>query len=312
MKRSYRALALIVSLLLAPAAWTGAHAEAGGGGEPGTVLITGANRGIGLEFVRQYAARGWRVIATTRDPASAAELAALAADRDNIVIEPLDVLDHAGIDALAQKYSGQPIDVLINNAGFNVNRPMLDMTDDETARIMAVNLEAPRRMIAAVLPDMLERRRGHVINIASIAARFGPWGHAAYAAAKAGLIATTQSLACEHPHAATGVHFSYVNPGIVDTEFFDDPTYNPTAPARRRHVVSAARVARRIVRLLDRPRLSLYVPRYYRMLDLIAAISPDLALRLVRRHSQPPVVRPPAAQVDGAAERQTAAAPSQR
>lgn len=280
-------------------------------------LITGASSGIGAALARQLAVRGYATLLVAR---RLDRLEALAAELTDIPDAPPAVpvaLDLAELDAIApalgrlQDQYG-PINVLINNAGFNVNRPMLDMTDDETARIMAVNLEAPRRMITAVLPDMLERRHGHVINIASIAARFGPWGHAAYAAAKAGLIATTQSLACEHPHTATGVHFSYVNPGIVDTEFFDDPTYNPTATARRRHVVSAARVARRIVRLLDRPRLSLYVPRYYRMLDLIAAISPDLALRLVRRHSQPPVVRPPAAQVDGAAERQTAAAPSQR
>lgn len=82
-----------------------------------TVLITGANRGIGLEFVRQYAQRGWRVIATTRDPASAKDLNALAAADKNVVIETLDVADHPGIDALAKKYEGQPIDVLINNAG---------------------------------------------------------------------------------------------------------------------------------------------------------------------------------------------------
>ncbi len=162
MKRSYRALALIVSLLLAPAAWTGAHAEAGGGGEPGTVLITGANRGIGLEFVRQYAARGWRVIATTRDPASAAELAALAADRDNIVIEPLDVLDHAGIDALAQKYSGQPIDVLINNAGLmrGPDRGQMVGTIDyaEFDRFYRINAMGPLKVSEAFYPHVKASR----------------------------------------------------------------------------------------------------------------------------------------------------------
>ena len=72
---------------------------------------------IGLEFARQYAQRGWRVIATVRDPASATELTALAKDRKNLVVEKMDVSDHPGIDALAAKYAGQPIDVLINNAG---------------------------------------------------------------------------------------------------------------------------------------------------------------------------------------------------
>jgi NAD(P)-dependent dehydrogenase (short-subunit alcohol dehydrogenase family) len=82
-----------------------------------TALITGANRGIGLEFVKQYAALGWRVIATTRDPSGATELKAFAADHENVQVEKLDLLDHSGIDALAQKYAGQPIDVLVNNAG---------------------------------------------------------------------------------------------------------------------------------------------------------------------------------------------------
>ena len=82
-----------------------------------TVLVTGSNRGLGYEFVRQYAAQGWTVIATTRNPESAPELKELAAKNKNIVIEKLDVLDLPGIKALAAKYQGQAIDVLLNNAG---------------------------------------------------------------------------------------------------------------------------------------------------------------------------------------------------
>jgi NAD(P)-dependent dehydrogenase (short-subunit alcohol dehydrogenase family) len=81
-----------------------------------TVLVTGANRGIGLEFTRQYLAAGWRVIATLRDPANATELQALGGNGE-LVIEALDVTDHDQIDALAARYRGQPIDVLLNNAG---------------------------------------------------------------------------------------------------------------------------------------------------------------------------------------------------
>ena len=82
-----------------------------------TVLVTGTNRGIGLEFVRQYAAQGWTVIATVRNPAAATELAALAAGNPKIRVEKLDVTDVAAVEALAAKYRGQPIDILINNAG---------------------------------------------------------------------------------------------------------------------------------------------------------------------------------------------------
>lgn len=83
-----------------------------------TVLITGANRGIGLEFAQQYAADGWRVIACCREPAKADELNALRAKHPGrVAVERLDVLDHATVDALAARYRGTPIDVLINNAG---------------------------------------------------------------------------------------------------------------------------------------------------------------------------------------------------
>ena len=82
-----------------------------------TVLVTGANRGIGLELTRQYAARGWQVIATARKPAEATELKAIAADSEGKVsIETLDVTDFAAIDALAAKYKDKPVDVLFNSA----------------------------------------------------------------------------------------------------------------------------------------------------------------------------------------------------
>jgi len=83
----------------------------------GTVLVTGSNRGLGLEFVRQYAARGWKVIATARNPEAATELRAIAAKNRNVTLDRLDVENVAAIKALAAKYQGTAIDVLINNAG---------------------------------------------------------------------------------------------------------------------------------------------------------------------------------------------------
>ena len=84
---------------------------------PGTVLITGSNRGLGLEFARQYAARGWKVIATVRNPEAAMDLRAIAAKNRNVTVDRLDVEDVAAIKALAAKYRGTAVDVLINNAG---------------------------------------------------------------------------------------------------------------------------------------------------------------------------------------------------
>jgi len=100
---------LFVSLLFVSSA---AYSESG----QQTVLITGANRGIGFEFVKQYAAKGAQVIATCRNPDQADELNAFAESHDNVMVKRLDLVDLEGIDALAAKYAGRPIDVLVNNA----------------------------------------------------------------------------------------------------------------------------------------------------------------------------------------------------
>jgi NAD(P)-dependent dehydrogenase (short-subunit alcohol dehydrogenase family) len=110
---------------------------------PGTALITGTNRGLGLELARQYAAAGWTVIATARNPETATELRALAGKSSRFTVETLDVLDRAAIGALAAKYAGRPIDVLINNAGVlgEMKAQALGSLDyAEFEEVMAVNV----------------------------------------------------------------------------------------------------------------------------------------------------------------------------
>lgn len=92
-----------------------------------TVLITGSNRGLGFEFAKQYAAKGWKVIATARNPDAADDLRALAQQYQNVIIEQLDVTDRDMIDALAAKYQDQTIDVLLNNAAI-LRGPSPDQT----------------------------------------------------------------------------------------------------------------------------------------------------------------------------------------
>ena len=123
-----------------------------------TVLITGSNRGLGFEFVKQYTDLGWNVIASCRDPDSADELNAFAARHDNVAVEYLDLLDHEGIDALADKYKGQPIDVLLNNAGLMRGPDLYQMIGsidyDEFDRFYRINAMGPLKVIESFYPNV--------------------------------------------------------------------------------------------------------------------------------------------------------------
>ena len=121
--------------------------------EIGTVFITGANRGIGLEFTKQYLERGWTVIATARKPDKAEDLKQLEIQYpDHLSIQQLDVTDHERIDNLAKELEGQPIDLLLNNAGISGYIPdqifgRLDYGSFE--QVLAVNTVAPLKMAEA-------------------------------------------------------------------------------------------------------------------------------------------------------------------
>jgi len=132
-----------------------------------TILVTGASRGIGLEFVRQYAAAGWDVIAGARDPAAARELDRVRRRAGgNVAVEPLDVTHPQQVEWLVGKYAETPIDVLLNNAGEigprgahreQLHRQFFGSLDyDAWRRVMEVNLFAPIR-IAEAFAEQVER-----------------------------------------------------------------------------------------------------------------------------------------------------------
>jgi len=151
-----------------------------------TVLITGSNHGLGLELARQYAARGWNVIATARRPAGDPGLAALETIRKahpNLVIEQLDVTDTAMIKALARKYRGQPIDVLLNNAAAveptfaadmaEVMKPYDKIDFDAARHDFDVNTLGPMRVVQAFAPNVLASKGKRIATITSMAGSFG-------------------------------------------------------------------------------------------------------------------------------------------
>lgn len=210
--------------LLAAALLAGAMLSAPGprAAEAPTVLITGSSRGIGLELARDYAERGWKVIATCRDPAGAAELRAIAAAHPNVTVEALDVTNHAQIDALAAKYKGKPIDVLLNNAGIAGGRDTQvfgKLKYEAFDEVMAVNVIGPVKMTEAFIENVAASEQKKVINITStqgsIASTFG--GQYFYRASKAALNMITRSLAKDLKDRR--ITMGLVSPGFVRTDF---------------------------------------------------------------------------------------------
>ena len=134
------------------------------------VLITGANRGLGLEFTQQYAADGWNVIACCRHPQSALDLQALTATHSNVIIHPLDVADFAQIDALAMQLRDESIDVLINNAGVYPASSFGDTNYDDWAAAFKVNSMAPLKMAQAFVQHIT---RSQLKKIATLSSKMG-------------------------------------------------------------------------------------------------------------------------------------------
>ena len=250
-------------------------------------IVTGASSGIGRAVAIQLADRGVRTILIARRTDRLEALAKELSLKAPSYPLTLDLLDNHAIDQALDRIIADygHVDILINNGGDGRMRKALDQGHEEHHRMMQVHYFAPVKFIEKLLPGMLARRKGHIINVSSLSSKMGPWGHGPYSAAKAAIVSFTQSLAMEYDK--SGVHFTYVNPGLVLTEFFDNPGYDRLQHEVKKRGIPPERVAKKIVRLLDKPKLELTVPRLYRIIDLFKAISPTFAHWVVKKGSTP-------------------------
>jgi 2-hydroxycyclohexanecarboxyl-CoA dehydrogenase len=165
-----------------------------------TAIVTGGAAGIGAAVVRRFREEGARVVVfdLKGDPA-------------------VDITDYAAVKSAVEKAG--PVDILVNNAGWDMFRPFLKTDPEFWQKILSINLIGAMNLLHCVLPGMVERGRGKVVNVASDAGRVGSSGEAPYSACKGGLIALTKTLAREL--ATKGICLNVVCPGLTETNMLE-------------------------------------------------------------------------------------------
>ena len=188
-----------------------------------TVVVTGGGGGIGGATCQRMAQEGAKVAVFDMNLEAAQKVAdAITAAGGHAAAYKCDITDRAAVDAAVAATEAQlgPIDVLVNNAGWDVFKPFTKTTPDQWERLIAINLTGALHMHHAVLPGMAARKSGRIVNISSDAARVGSSGEAVYAACKGGLVAFSKTIAREH--ARHGITVNVVCPGPTDTALFAD------------------------------------------------------------------------------------------
>ena len=181
------------------------------------VLVTGASRGIGAAIADLLAARGAKVVGTATSQAGADAISARLAPHGGVG-KVLDVTDGAAVEAVVDDIAKRfgPVSVLVNNAGITRDQILMRMKDEDWDAIIDTNLSSVYRTSKAVMRGMMKARKGRIINIASVIGLTGNAGQANYAAAKAGIIAFSKSLAKEI--GSRGVTVNVVAPGFIQTD----------------------------------------------------------------------------------------------
>ena len=183
-----------------------------------TIIVTGGGGGIGGATCQRLAKDGAKVAVFDMNLEAAQKVVdAIKAAGGTAAAYPCDITDRAQVDAAVSATIAQlgPIDVLVNNAGWDVFKPFTKTVPAEWERLIAINLTGALHMHHAVLPGMVERKTGRIVNVASDAARGGSSGEAVYSACKGGLVALSKTLAREH--ARQGITVNVVCPGPTDT-----------------------------------------------------------------------------------------------
>ena len=235
-------------------------------------LVTGASRGIGREVARQAAERGARVGLVARSAADLDEVLSLIGGRG--VAVAADVGDPARVTEAVRQVEAAlgPVDVVVANAGIGAYGPFAAVDAEEIERLTRVNWLGTAHLLRAVLPGMVERRRGHVAIVASVAGRMGAPLEALYSATKFAQVGLAEALEVEL--AAYDIGVSVVNPGPVATDFAAARGH----PYDRRfpRPLSTHRVAAAVVDAVEHGQAERFIPRWFRPALVTRVLFPPL------------------------------------
>ena len=242
------------------------------------VAITGASRGIGRALAEAFAARGSTMRLMARSSAELEELAGSLPGRGHAAL-PADVTDSEAVREALERF--QPVDVLVANAGIAHYLPFPELPLERAEQMTRINWLGTLNAVKAVLPGMAERRRGHLVVVASGAALRSFPQASVYGATKAAQQAFAEAL--RHELAGTGVSLTTVYPGEIATHLHDHEKERMPAWYRSGGAARPEPLAERVVEAVERDRPAVYYPPVVRLLRLANGLSPALSDAILRR-----------------------------
>jgi short-subunit dehydrogenase len=249
-------------------------------------LVTGASSGIGRAFAVRIARGGARVALVARRASELEQVASeIRSAGGEAVALPCDVSDakQVGETAIRARDALGAVDLLVNNAGYGHHRTFLEWSLEDMERVMRVNYFGALYFTKALLPAMVEARRGWIVFVASVAGKIAPPEESAYAASIFAMVGLASSLSLEVQEA--GVHVLTVCPGVIRTPFFDEEALSRMPAAARKGMVEVDALVDAMLAALAKGRHEITYPGGIAPAYVIQAFAPEFMRRQVLSHT---------------------------